>query len=507
MLIRPLRFALIAAGAAFVFFGSSLPVFSSPGDVPTRKADKEEGQKLLKEGDELADKKKYDDAVARYKQAFEQLLPNMRKLPFKNEVKRDATTRKDLRAYLIKEMDEDQTAEEFKGDETAMKALGVIPKSMDLHETMTRLLTEEIAAFYDPKTKAIHTIKEDGSVKRPEPGFLEKLLLGKKGEFDKEENKTVLAHELTHALADQTYDLLTLQRKIKGDDDRDLALSALIEGEATLTMTAAQAKDWNGEDTIKIPAKRMESLIDILAPMMTRSGGATLREAPPILAETLIFPYMRGLIFCMKLTNEGGWDAIDAAYKEPPLSTEQVLHFEKYRGPDRDEPTRLELGKLDAGDGWKEVSRNVFGEWQIAVMLRGKPGSSTAAAGWDGDRFAAFVGPEDRLGLVWETTWDSEKDAKEFAEAYAAFQTAKLGKDVPQPEAIEASLRRSNGPAVFAVERKGVDVAIVEGFSAETTEKLVQAALLAKKSPKTQEPTAEAIRAELKRKETEDKTK
>ena len=92
-------------------------------EQPTRKADKEEGRRLLKEGDNLADKKEYDDAIGHYKQAFEQLLPNMRKIFFKKEVKRDATSRKDLRAYLIKEMDEDQTPEEFKGDETAMKAL------------------------------------------------------------------------------------------------------------------------------------------------------------------------------------------------------------------------------------------------------------------------------------------------------------------------------------------------------------------------------------------------
>lgn len=501
------RLAFLPAFAVFCCCGPATISRGLAADgeekVPNPNAAKAEGRKLLREGDKLADQKKYDEAVSRYKEAFERLLPNLRKIPFKNEVKRDETTRKELRAYLIKELDEDQTPEEFQGDEIGLKAIGVIPRSMDLHETMARLLTEEVAAFYDPKTKAIHTIKEDGTVKRPERGFLERLLLGKKEEFDKEENKTVLAHELTHALADQHYDLLALQRKIKADDDRELALSALIEGEATLTMTAAQGEDWDGDETIKLPAARMEGAIDILGPLLTRAGGATLREAPPILAETLIFPYMRGLIFCMRLANEGGWKAIDEAYENPPLSTEQVLHFEKYRGPKRDEPTRLELGKLDAGEGWKEVGRNVFGEWQIDVMLRGRPGSKTASAGWDGDRYAAFVGPNDRLGLVWATTWDSERDAREFAEAYASFQTAKLGKDAARPGAFGDRLRRSRDDAVFAIERQGADVAIVEGFPSETAERLIQTALAAKKSPKTQAPTPEAVRAEKDRKKKE----
>ena len=352
---------------------------------------------------------------------------------------------------------------------------------------MTRLLTEEIAAFYDPKTKAIHTIKEDGTIKRPEPGLLERLLLGKRGGFDKDENKTVLAHELTHALADQNYDLLTLQRKIKGDDDRDLAFSALVEGEATLTMIAAQAEDWDGKDTIKIPAKRMESMIGLLTPMMTKAGGATLREAPPILTETLIFPYMRGLVFCMGLANDGGWEAIDAAYKEPPLSTEQILHFEKYRGPKRDEPTLMELGKLDAGDGWKEVSRNVLGEFQIAVMLRGQSTATTAAAGWDGDRFAAFEGPDNRLGLVWASTWSPDKTPRNSSPPTAVPNLQarqRQGQGRAQSRRCRGLLRRKNGEAVFAIERKGADVAIVEGFSAETTERLVQAAFRRKNPPR-----------------------
>jgi hypothetical protein len=445
------------------------------------KADTAEGKKLLAEGDALADQGKPTDAVLSYKRAFEQLLPGMRKLSFKHEVKRDVTAREDLKAVLIKEIDEEMTPAEFRANELGMKALGLLPRDINLKETMVKVYSEEIAAFYDTKTETMHLIKEPEADAKKKPTFLERLL-GKKGGFDKDENKTVIAHELTHALADQNFDIDALQDAVKSNDDRDLALSALIEGEATLTMLGAQMDDWDGRAIREVPASRLDRMFSFLMPLMPLAGGASLREAPVILSETMIFPYLRGLVFCAHLTNAGGWSALDAAYREPPLSTEQVLHPEKYR--DRpDPPTAVDLGPLDAGCGWTEVGRNVVGEMQLGVMLR--PYDRKAAPGWDGDRFAVFEGPEGRLGLVWLSTWDDDADAREFARAYARFQTTKLGPDAPQPDTIPDALRRPKDGNLFVVERRGADVAVVEGFAPETTERLVEAAFKAKKSEMT----------------------
>src|SRR5205823_972720 len=162
------------------------------------------------------------------------------------------------------------------------------------------------------------------------PTFLERLL-GKTSGFDKDEHKMVIAHELTHALADQNFDLDALQAAAKGDDDRDLALSALIEGEATLTMLGAMMDDWDGAKVAKIPAADLDRTFSLMMYLMPVFGGPSLRTAPPILSESMIFPYVRGLVFCARLTNDGGWEALDAAYHNPPLSTEQILHPEKYR--------------------------------------------------------------------------------------------------------------------------------------------------------------------------------
>ncbi len=460
-----------------------------PAQADDNKAAVEAGLALLKEGDDAADRGETTDAVIRYKRAFEKLLPGMRKIPFKHEVKRDVTAREDMRAFLVKEIDEEMTPAEFRANEMGMKALGLLPADVDLKATMVKVYAEEIAAFYDTKTKTMHLIKEpEAKLKKP-PTFFEKLM-GKTGGFDKDENKTVIAHELTHALADQNFDIDKMQKSVKNDDDRDLALSALVEGEATLTMIGAQMKDWDGSVVRDLPASNLDRLFSMMMPFMPMTGGKSLREAPVILSETMLFPYLRGIVFCARLTNDGGWDALNDAYQRPPLSTEQILHPEKYRAQP-DPPTAVDLGSLDAGQGWKEIGRNVVGEMQLGVLLR-RHGGKNAAAGWDGDRYAVFEGPGGRVGLVWLSTWDSEKDAREFHRGYAQFQTTKLGDDVNAPDAFPDAIRRPHKETVFAIERRGADVVVVEGFSTERTDALVEASFKAKKTEMTHDTKAAA---------------
>lgn len=432
------------------------------------------GKQLLAEGDKLADRRENTEAVLRYKQAFEQLLPGIRQLRFKHEVKRDVTNRDDLKAFLIKEIDEEMTPAQFRTGELGMKALGFIPREMNWKEMMVRVYSEEIAAFYDPKTKTMHLIKEPEAGQAKKPGFLESLLGAKKSGFDKDENKTVIAHELTHALADQNYDLDKMHKAVVDNDDRSLALASLIEGEATLAMIGAQMEDWDGSKIGAIPSTTLDRTFSLLGPMMTMSGGAGLREAPPILSESLIFPYLRGMVFCAKLTNDGGWKSLDAAYRNPPQSTEQVLHPEKYLDQP-DLPTEVDLGKLEPGEGWAEVGRNVIGEMQLGILLR-RHGGKPIAAGWDGDRFAVFEGPRGKLGVAWLTTWDTEDDARDFARQYTRFQTTKMGEGVSSPDAFPDAIRRPHAGTTYAVERRGKDVAVVEGFPSEATERLLESA-------------------------------
>src|SRR5271156_318098 len=249
------------------------------------------GTKLLEEGDRLADQGKFTEAVIRYKRAMEELLPGLRKIPFKHEVKRDVTKRENMKALILKEFDEDMTPEEFRANELALKVFGLLPRDFNLKDVLAQVYAEEVAAFYDPKTKTMHLIEEPKTAAKPPPTLLERIF-GKKDDFDKDENKTVIAHELTHALADQHYDLDAMQKAVKKDDDRSMALSALIEGEATLTMLGAGMEDWDGSQTQTMPSENLDMTFKILAPFLPyMGGGKSLRQAPAIVSESMIFPY------------------------------------------------------------------------------------------------------------------------------------------------------------------------------------------------------------------------
>jgi hypothetical protein len=228
-----------------------------------------------------------------------------------------------------------------------------------------------------------------------------------------------------------------------------------------------------------IPAADLDRSFSFLMPFMSLAGGASLREAPVILSESMIFPYLRGMVFCANLTNKGGWKAINEAYDNPPQSTEQILHPEKYIDQP-DPPTAIDLGRLEPGEGWAEVGRNVVGEMQLAVLLR-RHGGKPIAAGWDGDRFAVFDGKDGQLAVVWLTTWDTEDDARDFARQYTRFQTTKMGKDAVSPEEFPDAIRRPQEGVIYAVERRGKDVTVVEGFAAEATDRLLEAAFKAGK--------------------------
>lgn len=448
------------------------------GEVPI--ADVSAGAALLSEGDRVADQGKPTEAQLRYKEGFERILPGLRRIPFKHVVKRDVTKREHLKEMLLKDFDEEMTPAEFEANEKAMKAFGLIPPDMDLKKFLVQVYSEEIAAYYDPRTKTMYMIEEPEVEEKEPPTFFERLF-GKADEFDKDQNKTVIAHEMIHALADQHFDLDGLHGDAKHDDDRALAVSALIEGEATLAMIGAGMEDWDGSKTIALPAEGLDRGLRLMSPFMTMMGGGkTLREAPPVIAESMMFPYLRGMVFCASLANDGGWEAIDDAYRDPPLSTEQILHPHKFRA-EPDHPTLVELGELDPGEGWRELGRNVLGEFQIGVMLGGRRGE-IAAEGWDGDRYVVFEGPDEKLGLVWLSTWDGEEDAREFAKAFVGNQTSRMGEENFEPKTIPDSLWRCVDGVCRVVERRGADVAVVEGFPASASVSLLEAAFKAKKT-------------------------
>jgi hypothetical protein len=150
---------------------------------------------------------------------------------------------------------------------------------------------------------------------------------------------------------------------------------------------------------------------------------------PPFITAQLVFPYQRGLAFVQRLVQVGGgkWTLVDAAHRShPPVSTEQILHPDKYLRFEQPERVQLDLGKV-LGAGWTRSVAGVIGEWETGELLAaGGGGAAVAAAGWGGDRYELWqrsaddgCGPPcpERDALVVRWRWDTPKDLREFETA------------------------------------------------------------------------------------------
>jgi hypothetical protein len=232
----------------------------------------------------------------------------------------------------------------------------------------------------------------------------------------------IIVHELVHALQDQHFDLRTIE-ELDPMSDAATARSALAEGDATLTMTSFLAggnvEELPGAgDAMKTLLASPDALEDAASDF---PGGADLAKAPAWIRDSLLFSYVHGFGFCLEVKRVGGQKLLDRAFAtDPPQSSEQILHPEKWHGK-RDDPVVLRWPDLAAAlSGWKMLSEGEAGEATLQTLLR--PGSrdrgkaDAAAAGWGGDHFVVY-GKDGRRLLVWWTEWDSAADAREFQAA------------------------------------------------------------------------------------------
>jgi hypothetical protein len=439
-------------------------------------------ERLQAEGDRFADQGDYKSALEKYTEAAHGIVSKIRGQRFTERVLPTLMTREELGQEMLRLMQQEYSEDELLLMDSTYKAFGLIPRDMDSQKLMTALLTEEVAGFYDPNTKRMVLIQEEGSKK--DPGWFGKLL-GAKAAFDKDEQKTTLTHEMTHALQDQLYGLNAMEAGNKHDDDVLLAFSALVEGDATLLMFADLD---SSEDITQSDPEQLRAMFNVMSWMLPLAGGKTYRSAPPIFRESMLFPYFQGMIFNVHLAGAGGWNAVHESYLRPPVSTEQILHPLKYSpGEHFDAPQVVTIPDLsDSVDkDWKRLGGNCLGELQTAIMLKSVAGGTRAAEGWDGDRYEIFRNSSGKLGLVSVSIWDSEADAQEFAIAYRKYRASPkhlstrhttLSQQVAEGEPDER--RKDHGTladeqavfdssAVSDVRVEGDQVWILEGFTPE----------------------------------------
>jgi hypothetical protein len=233
----------------------------------------------------------------------------------------------------------------------------------------------------------------------------------------------VVAHEFTHALQDQHWDLEGTRITDLSRSDEIIAQQSLTEGDATSSMF-----DW----ALRAFQDRPGDLLEIAGSAFTRQDERLLRRMPPILRRQLESPYLDGFAFVNALRGRGDWAAVDAAWERRPVSTEQILHPDLY--PD-ERPVPIELPDVAAalGPGWTAPYQQTLGEMQMGVwvadgrqgqtLLPGLPAPlprAEAVEGWGGDRLMSLDGPDGTWAVVWQTSWDSGPDAREFREAAVA---------------------------------------------------------------------------------------
>lgn len=338
---------------------------------------------------------------------IEQQVITIRGLQPKNPVQRALLTTAQLKDNVINDFFKDYTAEDEKDDLKELSLLGLIQPNFDLHKFYIDLYSEQVAGYYDPKTKEMFVVSDSAF------GGVEKM---------------TYAHEYTHVLQDQNYDLENGMKMndayCKTHTEYCAAVQALTEGDASLSEQVwftSDASTQDRQDVITFSQNYKSPVYD---------------SAPDYMKQDFLFPYKQGLDFVMSLYNAGGYEAVDNAYKNPPVDTEQILHPEKYPS---DQPVDVVLPDYTTslGDGWREARRNTMGEWYLNLVLAYGTDPSkrlsttvadTAAAGWGGDTYLLYLNDKtNQTAFIMDTVWDTAADASEFWSASQSYGQLRWG--------------------------------------------------------------------------------
>ena len=304
-----------------------------------------------------------------------------------------------LRDRLAAEMAE-TTPEAARADVLELSAFDFMEPDYDLAAAQLELQGDGILGYYDPDTAEFVVVNDGALLDAPA--------------------QWTHAHEYVHALQDQHYDLGALTDDTVNSEFQ-AAVRALAEGEAELVqyLYLTEGSFFSDEETTAIIA-------DAAA-----AGRDDLDNYPPVLISSLVFPYSSGSRFVEALYNDGGFAAIDAAWLDPPRSTEQILHPERYLAGDAPQIVALNPLTDTLGVGWEQIADDILGEFFLREYLDQQLAASAAerlAEGWGGDRYAVYWN-ETTGGLVMalRLVWDTAEDAAEFAATYPDYPAGLFG--------------------------------------------------------------------------------
>ena len=417
-------------------------------------------------------------------------------LPVKHSVKKAMVSREEVEKYIGDKFKDDVDRIRFERSELVLKKFGLLPRQFKLHDFLIKLLGEQVAGYYDEKKKTIN--------------LLDWVAL--------DMQKPVMAHELTHALQDQSFDLNKLMKKdeeiekrgpedpnalIKIDEE-STARTAIMEGQAMIVFAdyVLNSMDISCDppDPCQIPTKRsvidFPKFVDLMLTQMDKEKGDSLLDnAPLLLREELIFPYSRGMKFIAQLLSSGGKQlAFTKVMARPPRTSREILQPEEYLAGRVVAPLLLPDFNFLKSD-FEPFDAGAVGQLDVNILLKQYSEDAVAerlSSAWRGGSYYAVgrkgVKPADpnstsHIGLIYVSKWSDDQSAREFAKIYAAALPSRYKK-------LEHGMGGASGPDKYStadgpvyIQQNGSLVIAIESFDDATAQKLIQAVLTQPAAP------------------------
>ncbi len=357
----------------------------------------------------------------------------------KHPVPYERISKQQLRLFLTKRIKKTLKPEEIYADELSLKMFGLVPPDFDLRASTIDLLTEQAAAFYDYDKKRLFLL--DGS-----SGIAE---------------TTTLAHELSHALADQHFNLGKFIDDTPSNDDENLAHTAVVEGQASWLMIAYDLKQAGqppsptAEMLKSVGSSSEEGMLDY----------PVLKNSPLYIQQSLLFPYIQGILFFDAVYRRMGKEAFAAVFQNPPTDSAEIIHPDRYF--DHRKAATPALPKLSLNEKAKDLTEGSLGEFDHEILLRQYVGANTSTIlppHLYGGRFKiSEIGHSRTPLLEYASEWDHEDQAEAFFAAYQKVLKAKW-KHCDISLVNDAAFAGHGDNGYFLVRLSGRDVLSVEGL-------------------------------------------
>lgn len=378
-------------------------------------------------------------------------VQDLRKLKSKNTIKVGIKDPKELNSYLAKMFQDEYKDKDIRNDYLTLYHFGLIKKETDLKKTFLDLYSEQIAGFYDNKSRELYVIDNP--------------------KISQLESQIVISHELVHALQDQYFNLTKLLTTDKNQDSV-LAKMSLVEGEAMLGSVEYMSKTLvsDGMNSLKTITGLFKN------PMGASFSDSVLKTTPGFLVEQMMFPYTTGMKFASHLKEHyQGWDNFSEVYKSPPVSTEQIIHPEKYINQEK--PVQINIDeKIIRDKKYSFLKKDSFGEfflYNYFLEYLDENESEKASYGWGGDNSVLFADKDNNSIFVYKSAWDTNNDAQEFFDSYKKSMNIRFNKLKNIQNDKNLFIAKTNKGLIY-ISIKDKFVNIAEGFNEKMKDDLVK---------------------------------